>query len=36
VTITKYRCQSCGCEFQQIEHWEVETEVTSHGKEAES
>jgi transposase-like protein len=35
VTITKYRCHSCGCEFQQIERWGVETEVTAHGREFE-
>ncbi|MGA3060141.1 MAG: hypothetical protein ABSD92_07185 [Candidatus Bathyarchaeia archaeon] len=31
VTITKYRCLSCGCEFEVIERIEWETEVTKHG-----
>ena len=35
VTVTKFRCNDCGCEFQKIERWEVETEVTAHGREFE-
>ena len=34
VTITKYRCLSCSCEFEVIERVEWETEVTKHGSQA--
>jgi hypothetical protein len=36
VTMTKYICQSYGCEFETRERWEVETEVTEHGREYET
>jgi hypothetical protein len=32
ITITKYRCLDCGCEFEVVERWEIETKVTKHGK----
>jgi transposase-like protein len=31
VTVAKYRCESCGCEFEVTERTEWETEVTKHG-----
>lgn len=31
--ITKAKCNHCGCEFEVIERWSIETEVTTHGKE---
>ena len=34
-TITKYKCHECGCMFEVIERYEIETEVTAHGEEFE-
>jgi hypothetical protein len=31
VTITKYMCGRCGCEFQCVERWEIE--ILRHGQE---
>jgi len=31
VTVTKFRCQSCGCEFEVVERVEWETEITKRG-----
>jgi transcriptional regulator NrdR family protein len=35
VTVTKFRCLSCGCQFQTVERWETRAEVLRHGREAE-
>jgi len=34
ITISKYRCRSCGCEFEVEERIEWETEVLRHGSQA--
>jgi hypothetical protein len=31
-TIIKYRCLDCGCEFELVERWEIETKVTKHAR----
>jgi transposase-like protein len=34
VTISKYRCNDCGCEFEVTERTEWETEILKHGSQA--
>jgi transcriptional regulator NrdR family protein len=34
VTITKYKCKLCACEFQTVERVEWETEILKHGSQA--
>lgn len=33
ISLTKFRCNECGCAFEVTERFEVETEVTKHGRE---
>ncbi|MGA3111585.1 MAG: hypothetical protein ABSE15_06070 [Candidatus Bathyarchaeia archaeon] len=35
VTITKYKCHACCCEFEVIERIEWETEILKHGNQGE-
>ncbi len=35
VARTKFKCRNCGCEFEVFERFEVETEILTHGNQAE-